>query len=282
MASGRDDFVIAFRSAFLKKKDKQRFSLLTLIILSIVVIILGNRDFKVIQIIKSGINEITYRSSYMASIPENKIKKINIQIKEHLNLYKKYKNNEIEFKILEEKKYVNDFLKLENEKLRNLINENINSEEVLAKVLIDKESPYLKSVILNKGSKDKIKIGMAVMDSAYLVGQIIEVNFTNSRALLLSDLNSKIPVILQPEWIQAVASGTGKNYGLIEYTKEDLNKESSEMEKIVYTSGRGGLFKPGVPVGKISKYSNNKIIFFSDFDQLDYVKIVSFNIEGNN
>ena len=282
MATGRDDFVIAFRSAFLKKKDKQRFSLLTLIILSIVVIILGNRDFKVIQIIKSGINEITYRSSYMASIPENKIKKINIQIKEHLNLYKKYKNNEIEFKILEEKKYVNDFLKLENEKLRNLINENINSEEVLAKVLIDKESPYLKSVILNKGSKDKIKIGMAVMDSAYLVGQIIEVNFTNSRALLLSDLNSKIPVILQPEWIQAVASGTGKNYGLIEYTKEDLNKESSEMEKIVYTSGRGGLFKPGIPVGKISKYSNNKIIFFSDFDQLDYVKIVSFNIEGNN
>ena len=282
MASGRDDFVIAFRSAFLKKKDKQRFSLLTLIILSIVVIILGNRDFKVIQIIKSGINEITYRSSYMASIPENKIKKINIQIKEHLNLYKKYKNNEIEFKILEEKKYVNDFLKLENEKLRNLINENINSEEVLAKVLIDKESPYLKSVILNKGSKDKIKIGMAVMDSVYLVGQIIEVNFTNSRALLLSDLNSKIPVILQPPWMQAVASGTGKNYGLIEYTKEDLNKESSEMEKIVYTSGLGGLFKSGIPVGKISKYSNNKIIFFSDFDQLDYVKIVSFNIEGNN
>ena len=282
MASGRDDFVIAFRSAFLKKKDKQRFSLLTLIILSIIVIILGNLDFKVIQIIKSGINEITYRSSYIVSLPENNIKKINIQIKEHLDLYKKYKNNEIEFKTLEQKKYVNDFLILENEKLRNLINENINSEEVLAKVLIDKESPYLKSIILNKGSKDKIKIGMAIMDGAYLVGQIIEVNYTNSRALLLSDLNSKIPVILQPSWMQAVASGTGKNYGLIEYTKEDLNKENSEMEKVIYTTGLGGLFKSGIPVGKISKNSNNKIIFFSDFDQLDYVKIVSFNIEGNN
>jgi len=282
MASGRDDFVIAFRSAFLKKKDKQRFSLLTLIILSIIVIILGNLDFKVIQIIKSGINEITYRSSYITSLPENKIKKINIQIKEHMDLYKKYKNNEIKFKTLEQTKYVNDFLKLENEKLRNLINENINNEEVLAKVLIDKESPYLKSIILNKGSKDKIKIGMAIMDGAYLVGQIIEVNFTNSRGLLLSDLNSKIPVILQPPWMQAVASGTGKNYGLIEYTKEDLNKENIEMEKVIYTSGLGGLFKSGIPVGKILKNSNNKIIFFSDFDQLDYVKIVSFNTEGNN
>ena len=204
------------------------------------------------------------------------------EAKEHLDLYKKYKNNEIEFKTLEQKKYVNDFLILENEKLRNLINENINSEEVLAKVLIDKESPYLKSIILNKGSKDKIKIGMAVIDSDYLVGQIIEVNFTNSRALLLSDLNSKVPVILQPPWMQAVASGTGKNFGLIEYTKEDLNKESNKIEKIVYTSGLGGLFKSGIPVGKISKYSNNKIIFFSDFEQLDYVKIVSFNIKGNN
>ena len=282
MATGRDDFVIAFRSAFLKKKDKQRFSLFTLILLSIIVIILGNLDFKVIQIIKSGINEITYRSTYIVSLPENKIKKINIQIREHMDLYKKYKNNELELKSIQQKKFSNNFLKLENEKLRNLISENINSKEILAKVLIDKESPYLKSIILNKGSKDKVKIGMAVMDSVYLVGQIIEVNFTNSRALLLSDLNSKIPVILQPPWMQAVASGTGKNYGLIEYTKEDLNKKSSEMDMIVYTSGLGGLFKSGIPVGKISKYSNNKIIFFSDFDQLDYVKIVSFNIEGNN
>ena len=58
MATGRDDFVIAFRSAFLKKKDKQKFSLLTLIFLSIFVIILGNFNFKVIKIIKLGINEV--------------------------------------------------------------------------------------------------------------------------------------------------------------------------------------------------------------------------------
>ena len=61
MASGRDDFVIAFRSAFLKKKDKQKFSLLTLIVLSIIVIILGNLNFKAIQLLKIGINEFIYR-----------------------------------------------------------------------------------------------------------------------------------------------------------------------------------------------------------------------------
>ena len=76
MATGRDDFVIAFRSAFLKKKDKQKFSLLTLLFLSIFVIILSNFDFKIIRLIKFGINEVVYRSSYLISLPENKIQNI--------------------------------------------------------------------------------------------------------------------------------------------------------------------------------------------------------------
>ena len=282
MASGRDDFVIAFRSAFLKKKDKQKFSLLSLIFLSILVIVIGNLNFKVIKIIKLGVNEITYRSSFLVSIPENKIKKINIQIKEHKNLYENYKKKELELKTLKQNQLSNDYLILENKKLRTLIDESINSEEIFAKVLIDKESPYLKSIVLNKGTKDKIEMGMAILDGVYLVGQIIEVNFTNSRALLLSDLNSKIPVLVEPLGIQAVASGTGKNYGVIEHTKEEYKNEINVNEKIVYTSGLGGLFKPGIPVGKISKNSNDKINFFSDFTQLDYVKIVFYNIGGKN
>ena len=87
MATGRDDFVIAIRSAFLKKKDKQKFSLLTLILLSIFVIVFSNLNLKAIQIIKLGINEVIYRSSYIASIPENKIKEINSEIKLHMDLY---------------------------------------------------------------------------------------------------------------------------------------------------------------------------------------------------
>ena len=282
MAKGRDDFVIAFRSAFLKKKDKQRFSLLTLIFLSIFVIIIGNLDFKVVKIFKKGINEVIYRSSFLISIPENKIKKINLQIKEHMSLYEVYKKKELELKKLKEQKLSNEFLFLENKKLRNLINESINSDELLAKVLIDKDSPYLKSIVLNKGSKDKVRIGMAIMDGSYLVGKVIEVNYTNSRALLLSDLNSKIAVFIQPPGFQAVATGTGKIYGTIEYTKDEYKNDIRDLEKIVYTSGLGGLFKPGIPVGKIFSNTNDKINFFSDFSQLDYVKIVSFNFDGNN
>ena len=280
MATGRDDFVIAIRSAFLKKKDKQKFSLLTLIVLSIFVIALSNLNFKAIQFVKLGINEVIYRSSHIASIPENKLKEITLKFKSHMDLYESHQKDLIKIENSDQLKIQNEFLTAENKKLRELLDESINSEEIFARVLIDKDSPYLKSVVLNKGTKDKVKIGMAVIDDVYLVGQIIEVNYTNSRALLLSDLNSKIPSVLEPDDIQAVISGTGSDFGKIEHTQEEFREDFKNKEIFAYTSGLGGLFKPGIPIGKIDNISDGKINFFSDFTQLNYVKIVSYKIGG--
>ena len=280
MVKGRDDFVIALRSAFFKKKDKQKFSLISLIILSIIIIILSNFNFKPIQLVKLGINEVIYRSSYISSIPENKIKELTSKFKLHLELYENHQSKLIQIENSDEIKVLNNILIAENKRLRELIDESINSEEIFARVIIDKESPYLKSIVLNRGSKDNVKIGMAIMDRNYLVGQIIEVNYSNSRALLLSDLNSKIPVIIQPPFLQAVASGTGKNYGIIEYTKDEYKENQIEKEAVVYTSGLGGIFKPGIPVGKI-KNNSEQLTFFSDFGQLSFVKIVEFKIGEN-
>ena len=285
MPSSRDDFVIAIRSAFLKKSYQQKFSLLTLIFLSLIILILGSLNFKTIQYIKIGINEVIYRSSFIVSSPENYLKDLNVKIEEHLSFYDQYKKNENELNELRKKKLVNNFLILENQKLRDLINESSQSEDIYAKVLIDKNSPYLKSIILNKGSKDNVKIGMAIADDSYLVGKIIEVNYTNSRALLLSDLNSKIPVLLEPLDIHAVLSGSGKDFGLIEYTKDEYDQQISGKEIIVYTSGYGDLFKSGMPVGKIieNNITGQKVVdFFSDFKQLNYIKIVSYKTGVTN
>ena len=278
MAAGRDDFVIAIRSAFLKKKDKQKFSLLTLIFLSIFVVILSNFNFKAIKIIKSSINEVIYRSSFLISIPENYFKNLKENFDEHMKVYENYDKTKTELEDLKQKHLLNDFLKIENEKLRSLIDENIKSNEIFAKVLIDKGSPYLKSIVLNKGSRDNVRIGMAIIDGVYLVGQIIEVNYTNSRALLLSDLNSKIPSVLEPNDIQAVISGTGSDFGIVEHTQNEYKKKLEDGDVIVYTSGLGGLFKPGIPIGKITNEQSGKVNFFSDFTQLNYVKITSFKI----
>ena len=272
MVTSRDDFVIAIRSAFLKKKNKQKFSLLTLVILSIFIITLSSFNFKIVKTIKSGISEAVYRSSFIVSIPENFIKNSYSEIKEYSNFYTDYKDNEIELKKLKSGMISSEIIKSENKELKELIEDYTFTEnKILAKVIVDHKNPFLRTVIINKGSTDKIKIGTNVYDRSFLVGRVIEVNYKSSRVLLLSDINSNVPISLTPGNIQAIIIGNGKNSGKIKYTKDNLTK-SIEDESIAYTSGAGSVFKSGIPVGKLSITENFFVInFYSDFTQLKYV-----------
>ena len=280
--SSRDDFIIAIRSAFLKKENKQKFSLSALIILTLSILILGRYDFKVINYAKLSLKEIAYRSTFIFSTPENVIKNGFISTKNHFFVYEENKILKQKVKDLEIKKYNTQYIQIENERLKETLNElKFSSDEILAKVIVDKQSPFLKSIIVNKGSKHGVILGMGVLDQEYLVGKVVEVNFTTSRVLLLSDLNSKIPVDILPNNIQSILSGTGGNIGKIQYIKEEALIES---DSIVYTSGAGGIFKPGVPIGRTVKNSLNSEInveFYSEFSQLRFVKLRSYKAEEN-
>ena len=283
MSASRDDFIIAIRSAFLKKENKQRFSLVGLIFFSVVLIILSNLNFVAINYIKSGLNEIVYRISFIVSIPEKQLQKSITIINEHVSMYSEYKVMENKIRQLENNNLNSNFLQSENSRLKRLIDEYITeSDELVAKVLLDKDSPFLKSIIVNKGSKDKVSLGMAVLDENYLVGKIVEVNYSTSRVLLISDLNSKIPVIIEPGNVQSILSGSGKNHGVIQYFKSSSEISS---ENVVFTSGSGGIFKAGIPVGKIENVRINKNYvtrFLSNLDQLTFVKLVSYEKESKN
>ncbi|MBD1160688.1 rod shape-determining protein MreC [Pelagibacterales bacterium SAG-MED15] len=280
--SSRDDFIIAIRSAFLKKENKQKYSLSALILLTLAILILGKYDFKIINYSKISLKEIAYRSTFVFSTPENLIKKSFIATKNHFLVYEENKILKEKVKDLETINYNSEFILAENERLKDTLNElNFSSNEILAKVIVDKQSPFLKSIIVNKGSKHGAELGMAVLDKEYLVGKIVELNFTTSRVLLLSDLNSKIPVDILPNSIQSILSGTGKENGKIQYVKEEALIEN---ENKVFTSGAGGIFKPGIPIGEIDKKQSNldiNVSFFSDFSQLRFVKLRSFSPEEN-
>ena len=280
MQPSRDDFVIAIRSAFLKKGTKQRFSLIALLFFSITLIVLGKYNFVGINYLKVIINEVVYRSSYIVSVPEKYAAYSYNTIRDHIILYKDYDILKKKLKKIESQKYNIDFLIAENQKLKKTLEDvSYSSHEQLAKVLIDKESPFLRSIIINKGTKHNIIKGMTVLNNNYLVGKVVEVNFSTARVLLLSDLNSKTPVTIEPGSVQAILSGTGKNSGIIQYSKENLPINTGS---IVFTSGAGGLFKEGVPVGKIAEINNKKVInFFSDFSQLGFVKVVLYSKEKN-
>jgi rod shape-determining protein MreC len=171
MASSRDDFVIAIRSAFLKKSTKQKFSLLSLVFLSIFIIILSGINFSPINKIKNLINEIVYRSSFVVSIPENLIINSYLKIKTYSNFYNNYKANKIELENLKSEEISSKIIISENKELKNLIEDyTLSTNKILAKVIVDHKSPFLKTIIINKGSSQEIKIGTNIYDKKYLVG----------------------------------------------------------------------------------------------------------------
>ena len=240
------------------------------------IILLSSLDFRVIRYLKIGINELVYRSAFVVSIPENFIKNTFIEITDYSTFFKDYKDNKKELSELQSKNISSEIIQFENKELKELINDYVSSsDKILAKIIVDQNSPFLKSIIINKGSKDNIKIGTNIYDQAYLVGRVIEVNYKTARVLLLSDLNSNVPVTIAPQNIQAIITGSGDSHGEIKYIKAGIDNRFNE-KSIVYTSGTGAIFKSGIPIGKLQLNDNETtdkfyVEFYSDFSQLKYV-----------
>ena len=273
METSREDVAITIRSAFLRKGTQQRFSLFVLIIISCILIFLESIDAKPLNRIRSFIKDVVFRSALVASYPSQSLSNIYNFFENHIQLYSNYnelidENNELKNKISK-----SDFLELENSQLRKLIEEQIASEAnlVSARVMLDKQSPYLNSFIINIGSNKKIKNGMAVLDGNNFVGRIVDVNYFSSRVLLVSDLNSKIPVLSEPSGTHAVLSGKGTKDPTLEYLPENHNVQSGDK---IYTSGKEGIFAPGIPIGEVKvDKDSNKVLLFSDLKQITFVNI---------
>ena len=165
MEPSRDDFVIAIRSAFLIKGNKQKFSLLSLILFSIIFLILGSFNFKIINFNKTVIKEIIYYSSYVVNIPENAIEKSLNKVSDHFNHYNDYLHTKNKLQELKSKDLEKKIITFENLELKKLIDDYfVEDGQAFAKVLIDKESPFLRSIVINKGSRNGVKAGMVVYD----------------------------------------------------------------------------------------------------------------------
>ena len=273
MSENREDFIIAIRSALLKKGTKQKFSLFFLISVSIIILILDNLAFKFTKITRSILNDGIYIVSSSASSPIKGMNYTKNLIISHFYVYEENKSLKKELEELRNKQFNLEYLITENKSLKNIIDTN-NVDElnlVLSKVILDKDSPFLKSVIINRGRKHGIKIGMPVTHSNYLSGRIIEVNYLSSRVLLLNDLNSRVPVTFGDKTYQAILTGTGDKNPKLDYLPENFEQAN---DITVFTSGKDGIFSAGIPVGK-TKIKDNKIEvkLYSDPNQLSFVTV---------
>ncbi len=272
MSSSRDDFGIAFRSALLQRGAAQKFSLVSLIFLASVIFFLDIFGFNFMKPVRSFINDGIYRVSLVASSPTRFFPHLTGSFSNLINLKKENEKLKKEIEDYKQKELNVEFLENQNKNLKKILD----SEEsylkkeniILSKVLIDKSSPYLKSIIINRGSSSGILKGMPVLDKEYLVGRVVETNYLSSRVLLLNDLNSRIPVTFGDEGIQAIMKGSGGSRPVLEYLPEGYIV-TEEID--VFTSGKDGIFLPGSPIGTTT--ANGEVKLFSESSQLSFVKI---------
>ena len=279
MSVSRDDFSIAFRSALLQRGASQKFSIFSLIIIAIIIFFLDVYGFTVVKTARGVINDLIYRVSYLASSPARMFPSLNSEIASHFSLKKE--NEELR-KVIEKYKALElnlEYLTNENQNLKKVLNaENISnvSNIILAKVLVDRNSPFLKSIIVNKGSKNGIEKGMPVTKDNNLVGRVVETNYLSSRVLLLNDLNSRIPVTLDADNSQAILSGGGTAKPKLEYLPEGYEFTDDVN---VFASGKDGIFNPGTPIGETTV--DGEVDLFVDPNQLSFVTVILKKNEKN-
>jgi rod shape-determining protein MreC len=274
MSTSRDDFGIAIRSALLQRGAKQKFSLFVLILLSLFIFVLDISELKPIKILRSLLNDGVYRISAISSSPIKFSGVVKDFFITHIFVYKENRKLKTELKELKSKDFQTLYLQTANKRLQDIIQLEKKSAftTIAAKIILDKNSPYLNSVIINKGSSSRIKLGMPVLSEGNLVGRVVEVNFLSARILLLNDLNSKIPVMISPKGSQAILSGRGKDKPKLEYLPEKFELSDKNL---VFTSGKDGIFFEGIPVGNVIFEDNKiKVKLFSDPNQISFVNII--------
>ena len=273
METNREDVGIAIRSAFLRRDTQQRFSLFVLMVVSIFLLFVEKIETKPLNYFRSAVKDVIYRGSEIISFPARSLSGSLDLINDHINLYTNYNNLKKENNLLKNKILKSDYLTLENTQLRRLIDEQMGSYSnlVSSRVMLDKQSPYLNSFVINSGNNKNIKNGMEVLDGKNFIGRIVDVNFFSSRVLLVSDLNSKIPVLSEPSGSHAILSGHGTNEPTLEYLSKNNGIQDGDK---IYTSGKEGIFTPGLVVGKAKIEKNKiKVLLFADLDQITFVNI---------
>jgi len=274
METNRDDFSIAVRSAFLKKDVKQKFSLFALLVLSVFLIFVETFDLKAIKYTRSIIKDLIYRGSVLVNMPGEIYSNTSRFISSHFQVYEQNKGLKSEVAKLNQELVQKEYLVSENKSLKEIIQTKVSKdyELVTAKVILDKDSPFLKSVVISKGLNAGIKKGMPVLHEQNLIGKIVEVNFFSARVLLLEDLNSRIPVVIVPENYHSIMIGRANDLPSLQFLPEENELISGEK---IYTSGKDGVIQAGIPVGQVFIEDNDyKVKLFSNSTQINFVNVI--------
>ncbi len=144
-----------------------------------------------------------------------------------------------------------------------------------SRIVADLGGPFVRTVLINSGEDENIRVGQAVFGASGFIGQVVSVGNSSSRVLLLTDLNSRIPVQLEPSGLQAILTGDNTNEPILNFYDD---KDVPEKGARVVTSGYGGRIAPGLIIGTVdvNREGQPRVKLREKITNMNYVRVLDF------
>jgi rod shape-determining protein MreC len=172
-------------------------------------------------------------------------------------------------------------LQAENRALGQLLNvaPEPSTDFVTGRVVADSGGAFVRSVLVNAGRQQGIEKGQAALAGDGLAGRVAEVGERSARVLLLTDINSRIPAVIADSRYRGILAGDNTAHPRLLYLPEEARPEPGER---IVTSGHGGVFPPGLPIGRVVRAGEQgvRVAPYADWNRMEYLRVVDYRMPG--
>lgn len=273
----RKPFLKQVNSTFHAYRQLILFVFLCIVTIFILVISISSNLFA--QKARLFLMEMMHPVAKLANTPSEGIKDAREKVEDWIFAYEKLQTLKQENQVLKNREVYYQTLKTENAELRKILHVVKSNERKLKTVPVISYpgKPFVKSILLEAGQRQGIDAQKALITVDGLVGRTIESSTNLTRGLLITDLNSRIPVIVKPSNQHAILMGDNTDKPLLKYLPYNVELKKGDT---VETSGKGGIFPSGIPIGIVDSVSRNEATVkpYVDLDSLSFVHILSYEL----
>jgi rod shape-determining protein MreC len=260
----------------------QRLALPLLVVVSAALIVLGKADILLIERVRTGLNDALAPVFEAIAQPINAVASVVRRFEDHFTVYEENQRLREENARLLQWQEVAQHLETENDELRQMLHFTPQGVRgyITGRVIATSGGAFLRNVLIDVGERQGVERGQAALGGEGVAGRVTEVGSRASRVLLLTDLNSRVPVVLEDTRERAVLAGDNTSRPRLLYLPE---KSAVQVGDHVVTAGSGGIFPPGLPVGAVSSIEGGvvRVEPEAEISRLEYVRIVDFGLTAS-
>ncbi len=259
----------------------QRFTFLGLVALSVGLMVFGKAEAPLVERARMTVTDALVPILDAVSRPVATAAEMVTRMNEIIDVHAENNRLREENERLLRWQSVATKLEVENRSLREVAK--VTTEEpvsfVTARVVADAGGTFVRSVLVMAGTRDGVAKGQSAVTADGLVGRVGEVGERSARVLVLTDLNSQVPVIIESRRERAILAGDNSDRPRLTHLPVTARPQVGDR---VMTSGHGGVFPPGLPVGIIVAVNEGvaRIKPFVEFHRLDHVRLIDFGLSG--